>query len=236
MSQLKVFIGFDQVESVAYHVLNHSIQKRASAPVAVSPIMLSQLGSIYMRERDPRQSNEFSFTRFLVPFLCDYQGYAIFMDSDMILQADIHEIMHEVDPNAAVSVVKHDYTPTTTKKYLGNDQSKYAKKNWSSVMVFNCEKCKALTPEYVNTASGLELHQFKWLESESLIGELHKEWNHLVGELPENPDAKLIHFTIALPLWPEYMGCEWADQWWKEFNSMKHWDKNVIYTYEVKKT
>jgi hypothetical protein len=235
MSQLRGFIGFDQVESVAYHTCAHSIQKRASKPVAIAPIMLSQLQDIYYRNRDPRQSNEFSFSRFLVPYLCDFKGYAIFMDSDMILTTDIHEILQDIDPEAAVSVVKHEYQPSTDTKYLGNNQTRYEKKNWSSVMVFNCAKCKMLTPAYVNNASGLELHQFKWLESDDLIGSLDKEWNHLVGELPENPNAKLIHYTIALPLWPEYMDCEYADEWWREFNNMRHWDKNVIYTYEVKK-
>lgn len=235
MTQLKIFIGYDEVEAVAYNVLSHSIQTRASKPVSITPIMLSQLEDVYHRPRDPKQSNEFSFSRFLVPFLCDYEGYAIFMDSDIICTDDIHKIMEYVDPDAAVSVVKHDYIPSTQVKYLGNNQTKYVMKNWSSVMVFNCEKCADLTPEYINNASGLMLHQFHWVNHYDHIGELPSDFNHLVGELEPNPDAKLIHFTIALPLWPEYMDCEHADKWWAEFDKMKHWDKNVIYTFEVKK-
>lgn len=229
---LRVFIGYDKVESVAYHVLSHSIQRRASFPVQIAPIMLKQLGGIYWRDRDPRQSNEFSFSRFLVPYLCNYQGYAVFMDSDILCRTDINAIMADLDPDAAVSVVKHDYIPKSDRKYLGTVQYKYPCKNWSSVMVFNNAKCKALTPDYVNTASGLELHQFKWTD---FVGELDKEWNHLVGEYEPNPQAKLAHFTVGLPLWPEYMNQELSSEWWKEFDDMKHWDKNTVFTYQVNK-
>lgn len=229
---MRVFIGYDHVEAVAYHVLSHSIQRLASQPVAIAPIMLSQLRRWYTRERDPRQSNSFSFTRFLVPFLCGYKGHAIFMDSDILCRTDIHRIMDYVDQDAAVSVVQHDYTPSSEIKYLGNVQYKYPRKNWSSVMVFNCAKCATLTPEYVNFATPAELHQLQWADK---IGALPVEWNHLVGEYQPNEAAKLVHFTLGLPLWPEFMDCEYSREWWNEFDDMRHWDKNVIYTAEVKK-
>ena len=105
-------------------------------------------------------------------------------------------------------------------KFLGAIQTKYAKKNWSSVMLFNAAKCRALTPDYVNTASGLELHQFKWLESDDLIGEIPHRWNHLVGYDDPNPDASLVHYTIGGPYFDEYQDCEYADEWRQERDKM----------------
>lgn len=229
---MRVFLGYDHVESVAYHVCSNSIQRRASQPVAIAPIMLSQLQAWYRRPRDPRQSNDFSFARFLVPFLCGFKGTAIFMDSDFLCLTDIHKIMDDVDLNNVVTVVKHDYTPVDEIKYLGNKQYKYPRKNWSSMMVFNCEKCATLTTDYVNRATPSELHQLKWADS---IGELSTDWNHLVGEYEPNPKAKLVHYTRGLPLWPEYMGCEYSREWWQEFDDTIHWDKNVIYTHAIER-
>jgi hypothetical protein len=107
-------------------------------------------------------------------------------------------------------------------KFLGAVQTKYEKKNWSSVMLMNCAKCRALTPEYVNKASGLELHQFKWLEGDSLIGEIPAAWNHLVGYDAPRPDASLVHFTIGGPYFKDYANCEYADAWRKELAGMTH--------------
>ena len=213
---LKIFIGYDPNETIAYHVLAHSILCRSSVPVSITPLKLSQLP--LTRPKTEYQSTEFSFSRFLVPWLCDYEGTAIFMDCDMLVLDDIAEIA--VDPNAAVSVVKHDYTPRTEYKFLDQAQSRYHKKNWSSVMVFNNAKCKALTPTYVNEASGLELHQFKWLENDGLIGELDPAWNHLVGEYPANPNAKLVHYTLGTPCFKKFAQCEYAAEWHKERHAL----------------
>ena len=214
---IKIFIGFDAVESVAYHTLCHSILSRASVPVDFIPIKRSMLKSIHDREIDEKQSNEFSFTRFLVPFLCDYKGYAIFMDCDMLVLDDIKKLWDLKDWNKSIQVVKHDYTPKDSIKYLGTKQHPYPKKNWSSVMLFNCSHyhCKHLTPDFVNRATGLDLHQFKWTD-EDLIGSLPKEWNHLVGEYEENPDAKLVHFTVGGPYFHEYEECEFSEEWFIE--------------------
>lgn len=220
MKPLNIFIGFDQVESVAWHTLVHSILSRSSLPVSITPIKRSMLRDIHTRPLDPKQSNEFSFTRFLVPYLSDYEGWSLFMDADMLVTADICELFDLMDDRYAVQVVKHEYTPKNRVKYLDTVQYAYPKKNWSSVMLFNNEKCKALTPEYVNTASGLDLHQFKWLESEELIGELPYEWNHLVSDMPLCPDAKNIHYTVGGPYFREYMFCEHADKWHRERANM----------------
>ena len=135
---IRVFIGFDEVETVAFHVLSHSIHTRASRPVSIMPIITNQLKSFYEREWDEKQTNAFSFTRFLVPYLCDYEGYAIWMDCDMLCLDDIASLWQLASKNYAVKVVRHTHKPEEKEKYLGRKQSKYRRKNWSSVMLFNC--------------------------------------------------------------------------------------------------
>ena len=210
---IRVFIGFDSAEDVSFSVLAHSIHARASAPVAITPVMLSQLEDVYRRAHNPLQSTEFSFSRFLTPWLAGYEGWAVFMDCDMLMREDIAGLWKLRDERYAVQVVKHVHVPKEAVKFNEHTQTKYEKKNWSSVMLMNCARCKALTPEYVNNASGLELHQFKWLESEELIGALPAKWNHLVSYDPPRPDAALAHFTIGGPWFKEYEDCEFADEW-----------------------
>jgi len=181
---IRIFIGFDPREAVAFNVLAHSIQARASQPVAIAPLMLSQLGTLMWRERHNLQSSDFSFSRFLVPHLCDYQGWALFMDCDMLVRDDVAKLWHLRDEAFAVQCVKHDHVPAEATKFLGEAQTRYEKKNWSSVMLFNNAKCRALTPDYVNTASGLDLHRFNWLGNDELIGEIPRRWNHLVDYDP----------------------------------------------------
>jgi hypothetical protein len=135
------------------------------------------------------------------------------MDCDMLMLDDIARLWALRDERYAVMVVKHVHTPKETVKFLGEPQSRYEKKNWSSVMLFNNARCTALDTEYVNRASGLELHQFKWLESEALIGDLPDRWNHLVGYNPPRDDAALVHYTLGGPYFPDYASCEYADQW-----------------------
>lgn len=207
----RVFIGFDHNEIAAYHTLAHSILMRASVPVSITPLKLSQLPMT--RKRDPKQSTEFSFSRFLVPWLCGYKGEAIFMDCDMLMREDIASMRGT--RGAAVSVVKHKYMPRPEDKFLGQQQTIYAKKNWSSVMLFDNEQCRTLTPAYVNKASGLALHQFNWLDEEQ-VGELDKGWNHLVDEYAPNPDAKLVHFTRGGPWFAKYRDCEYSKEWREE--------------------
>jgi len=119
-----------------------------------------------------------------------------------------------------VMVVKHHHVPKETVKFLGEPQSKYEKKNWSSVMLFNNSRCRALTPDYVNTASGLELHQFKWLRGDDLIGALPDRWNHLVGYNPPRRDAAVVHYTLGGPYFDEYRNCEYSKEWFAERDAM----------------
>ena len=126
----------------------------------------------------------------------------------------------ERDDDSAVQVVKHSHVPAEKVKFLGATQTKYEKKNWSSVMLMNCARCTALTPDYVNTASGLELHQFKWLGDDALIGELPHEWNHLVAYDPPRAGAANVRYTIGGPYFSAYRDCEYAQEWFAERASM----------------
>jgi lipopolysaccharide biosynthesis glycosyltransferase len=220
---LRIFIGYDSKEPTAYHVLAHSILRQASIPVAITPLALPNLARIYKRERGPLESTEFSLTRFLVPYLSNYEGHSVFLDCDMLCQADILELFFYIltFPEAALLVVPHDYTPKSSTKFLGQVQSVYPRKNWSSMMVFNNERCKALTPDYVNSASGAELHQFKWLD-DSEIEFLPPEWNWLVGEYRPNPNAKLLHYTLGGPWFPETADCDHSDLWEAEKRRLLH--------------
>lgn len=219
---INVFIGFDPKEAGAFSVLAYSIHEHASQPVCVTPLMLTQLKDVYKRERNPLQSTEFSFSRFLTPYLSNYEGWSIFMDCDMLVTEDIVNLWNMRDDRYAVMCVKHDHQPTEDIKFLDAVQTKYQKKNWSSVMMFNNAKCRALTPEYVNTATGLELHQFKWLANDDLIGEIPQRWNHLVGYNEPNPNAALIHYTIGGPYFHEYADCEHNQAWFDARDRMLH--------------
>ena len=217
---IPIFIGYDSKVKIAYHVLAESILRNSSTPVTISPINLNNLKNIYTRKQDPLASTEFSFSRFLVPHLMNYNGWAIFMDSDMVMLSDITKLWNLRNEDYVIQVCKHEYIPKSKNKFLGNPQTVFAKKNWSSLMLMNCSKCKTLTPEYVNTKSGLELHQFKWLD-ENLIGELPLEWNWLVGEYSYKKDVHNIHFTEGGPYFKEYKNTEYADKWFEIYNMTK---------------
>ena len=220
---LNVYIGYDPKESAAFYTLAHSILRRASIPVAIAPLMRTQLKDIYTRERGPTESTEFSMTRFLVPHLSGYAGWSVFMDCDMLCLADIGELAARIDrqPDKAVLVCKHDYVPRTERKFLDQVQTKYPRKNWSSLMVFNNARCRALTVDYVNSAPGLELHRFNWTE-DGLIGEIPLEWNWLVGEYDHSPKAKIVHYTLGGPYFDAYRDCDYASEWFAEFEAMRH--------------
>ena len=234
MKPLNIFIGMDQVESVAWHTLAHSIMSLASVPVSITPVFRRNLDGIYTRKRDPQQSNEFSFTRFLVPFLSRYEGWALFMDCDMLVRTDIKELFDLADPDKAVMVVKHDYTPHDKVKYLGNTQYDYPRKNWSSVVLWNCAHPKnaEITPELVNTMAPSYLHRFLWLEDNE-IGELPLAWNWLVGEYPighkgvELEDIKNWHWTNYGPWLREFHHVDGAEEWFETKMLMQHATQNV---------
>lgn len=216
---INISIGYDRRIPVASSTLMHSITARASKPVTFTLLNLDQLqaSGLYSREVNPLQSTEFSFSRFLAPYLCNYEGWTIFMDNDMILLDDIAKLWDLRDDKYSVMCVQHRHEPKEDAKFMGEAQTKYEKKNWSSVMLFNNAKCKALTPEFVNEASGLELHQFKWLDSDDLIGEIPQKWNYLADytELDEKPG--LVHYTTGGPFYPGFKDTEFATEWYQEF-------------------
>jgi lipopolysaccharide biosynthesis glycosyltransferase len=219
---IRVFLGYDTRETVAWHVAAHSIMCRATEPVSIAPVSLALLGDVFARERDGKQSTDFSFTRFLSPHLCAYEGWALFMDCDVLVLDDIARLWALRDDRFAVQVVKHDHRPRETTKFRGQKQTSYPRKNWSSVMLMNCARCAALTPAYVNTASGLELHRFNWLENDDLIGELPHRWNHLVDYDPplQESGISLLHYTSGGPWFADYANCGYADAWRAERERM----------------
>ena len=211
---LRIFVGMDlAVEPVAYSVFCQSVIEKASIPVSFTPLALNTLKGYTETHTDA--SNSFIYSRFLVPYLCDYKGLALWLDGDMICRTDIAEILqYATDPSIAVSVVKHDYTTKHPVKYLGAKNEDYPRKNWSSVMLFNCGawRNKDLTPEYIMKATGKQLHRFEWLKDE-LIGELPKDWNWLADEQDYNDSAKIVHFTIGTPCFKDYQTKSYADEW-----------------------
>jgi len=218
---INIFIGYDSKEKVAFSTLSYSIIKNSTKPISITPIYLNNIKDDFVRERNNLSSTEFSFSRFIIPHLMNYQGWALFMDCDMLMKADVSELWRLRDDRYAVQVCKHDYTPKEKTKFLGQTQTAYPKKNWSSVMLMNCKKCTQLTPNYVNRASGLELHQYKWLEGDHLIGELPLEWNWLVGEYEHKEDVKNVHYTKGGPWFEEYKNCDYSQDWFNYYNDLK---------------
>ncbi len=218
---IRVFIGFDSREGVAVNVLTDSIQAQASRPVQIAQVRLHQLQGIYRRPKHPLQSTDFSFSRFLVPWLCDYEGWALFIDADMLCLGDIAELWNLRDEQSAIQVVKHEHTCDTGLKFQGEPQTPYARKNWSSVMLFNCSRCRVLTPELVNTASGLNLHQLLWLNDDE-IGDLPGHWNVLVGVQPVPTDARLLHYTLGGPWFNDCKMMAYADRWHHAHRALNH--------------
>jgi lipopolysaccharide biosynthesis glycosyltransferase len=219
---IRIFIGYDDNETIAYHVLANSIMRHASQPVAITPIVKRHMQSFYTRERSIIESTDFSFTRFLVPYLSEYQGWSVFMDCDMLMTADIAELWAMRDDKFAVMCVKHDYVVRDDVKFLSAVQTKYEKKNWSSVMLFNNSQCTTLTPEVVASETGLFLHQFRWLSGDDRIGNLPMTWNYLVGEMTMPGTPKLIHYTLGTPCFESYRECEHAELWFAELRLLSH--------------
>jgi hypothetical protein len=224
---LSIYIGYDPRESIAFYTLAHSILRRSSVPISIAPLAQSQLKGIYRRQRGPTESTEFSLTRFLVPLLSEFRGWSLYMDCDMLCRVDIAGLAAEIARHGdkAVLLCKHEYAPKGERKFLDQVQTKYPRKNWSSLMLFNNERCRALTPDYVNSASGLELHRFAWIE-DRLIGGLELEWNWLVGEYPHNAAARIVHFTRGGPYFEPYRNSDYAEEWFAEFDSMRQCDRS----------
>ena len=217
---INLYVGYDEREAIAYHVFCHSVIKNTSIPVKITPLVLSQLKEFNETHQD--RSNDFVYSRFLTPYLNEFDGWAIFADGDMICQADLKELIGMADPNKALMVVKHDYQTKASIKYLGNINENYPRKNWSSVILWNCShpKHRILTPEFVSNQTGKFLHRFSWLDDND-IGELPVEWNWLACEYEKNTDAKLIHYTLGTPCFKDFRDTDMAEIWYDYYESAK---------------
>lgn len=197
---LRIFIGHDPRQTVSTQVLMHSLYARSSQPLAITPLRIENM-PIKREGLTP-----FTYSRFLVPWLCNYEGWALFLDADMLCLGDISELFEWNDPDKAVMVVKN------TQRY-----------EWASLILFNCKTCSMLTPEFVNNYN--RLHTFGFLH-DTEIGVLPLEFNHLVGYCDARPDAKLVHFTQGIPAFAETEECEYAKAWREEamhMTSTKPW-------------
>jgi lipopolysaccharide biosynthesis glycosyltransferase len=215
MKPIPIFIGYDPREAIAFHTCVNSIVRHASQPVSIMPLALNNFQDYTETHTDG--SNQFIYSRFLVPHLMDYQGQAIFMDGDMIVRGDIAELWAMRDLGKDVQVVKHDYKTRMPVKYLGSKNEDYPRKNWSSVMIFNCQNfpTKKLTPDYIQKSTGAHLHRFEWT-TDNRVGALPPEWNWLPDEYGVNPNAKLLHYTLGTPCFHEFATTTMADEWHRE--------------------
>lgn len=213
---IPVVVGYDPREAVAFHTCANSIIRHASEPVSIVPLALNVLAPFYT-EKHGDGSNQFIYSRFLVPYLMGFKGHAIFLDGDMVVTADIAELWRLRSHWHAVQVVKHDYETRVPIKYLGAKNESYPRKNWSSVILWNCGHYgnRTLTPDYVQSQTGAHLHRFQWLQDER-IGDIPMEWNWLCTEYEDNPAAKLLHYTIGTPCFKDYEQAPMASFWHKE--------------------
>lgn len=210
--KITIIVGFDQREAIAYHTFTQSIIEKSSLPVFFIPLALNTLNGFKENHKD--RSNDFIYSRFLTPYLNNFEGWAIFADGDMICQSDIRELWDLRDESKALLVVKHDYLTKANRKYLGNINENYPRKNWSSLILWNCAhpKHSILTPNFISNQSGQFLHRFSWLD-DSDIGDLPKEWNWLALEYPINNSAKIIHYTLGTPCFKDYRDTDMSDIW-----------------------
>lgn len=214
---IPIFIGYDPREAVVFHVCSNSIIRHSSKPVQIIPLALNLLQGYKETHNDG--SNAFIYSRFLVPYLMGYTGHAIYIDGDMVVKSDIVELWEERTFFKDVQVVKHDYKTKKPIKYLGSKNEDYPRKNWSSVILWNCESMtnECLTPEFIQKSTGKFLHRFEWI-NDSKIGELPIEWNWLPDEFGPNNNAKILHYTLGAPCFDEFKDTEMSIDWHNELD------------------
>ncbi len=194
---LHIFVGYDPREAIAFHTCVNSLIRHSSKPLTIHPLALANLKGYTEGHKDG--SNDFIYSRFLVPYLMGWRRRALYIDGDMVVTDDISKLFDLGGSYTAVDVVKHDYKTKKTVKYFDAKNEDYPRKNWSSVILWNCWNYahRKLTPDFVAEQQGSYLHRFEWLKDEQ-IGDLPKEWNWL-DEYGDNPEAKLIHWTCGIP-------------------------------------
>ena len=219
---INFYIGYDSKQPYIAEVCYSSMLKWVS--VDKLHFIKKENLSIYNRPEDPNQATEFSFTRFLTPYLNSYEGWAVFCDADFLWMNDPNSLKKYLDPNLAVQCVQHNisFEQLSSQKMDGKSQIWYPKKNWSSLMLLNCSHplLKKLTPEVVNTSSASYLHQLDWAKLS--IGNLPITYNFLVGYYPSEKNIHAYHFTDGVPLHPGYENCEYNELWLNEYNKMNN--------------
>lgn len=242
----RVFVGWDSREDIAYQICRRSILARASEPVEVSRLRQDTLRAhgLYWREADPLSSTEFTFTRFLVPHLAGYEGWALFCDCDFLWLGDISELVGLTDDRYAVICVHHDYRPPERIKMDGKIQTQYPRKNWSSMVLYNCghPSNKVLTPDVVNRETGAFLHRFQWLD-DSEIGAVPETWNWLEGwcQRPKGGAPNVIHYTRGGPWFENWQDVDYAREWldeqeaWSAEGGQPQWDVLDFWFEETKR-
>lgn len=206
---LRIFIGWDSRFPEPADVLSFSLHKYASIPLDIRYLKLDELR--LSRQHDPLASTEFTYSRFLVPYLCGYQGKAVFMDNDMLCLGDIKQLDDLDMTSLALRVVKHDYSPSNTTKMYGCPQTSYPRKNWSSLMLMNCDNLRLWTKDVVETATGAYLHRFQDIPDDQ-IGSIPKTWNTLDWM---DDETQLIHYTNGGPWFEEYEDHPHAGIWYR---------------------
>lgn len=226
MKTIPIFVGYDTKETIAYHTCVNSIIRHSTNPISIIPLSLNLLKDYNETHNDG--SNQFIYSRFLVPYLMDYNGWAIFIDGDMIIREDITELYNLQNNDYAAMVVKHDYKTKSNIKYLGSKNEDYPRKNWSSVVLWNCghNKNQILNPELIQKSNGSYLHRFSWLDDND-IGSLPIEWNWLPDEYGENNNAKLLHYTLGTPCFDEFNNTTQSSEWHKELELTTYYQKNA---------
>jgi hypothetical protein len=225
-SPFRVFIGWDRREPEAYEVAKFSLIRRASVPVVVTPIKVDELRArgLYRREADPLAATEFTYSRFLTPALAGFSGWALFCDCDFLWLGDIAGLASYTREPKAVFCVQHDYRPKEKTKMDGAVQTSYPRKNWSSLMLFNCDHAavRGLTPDLVNRESGAYLHRMQWA-ADADIGALPVTWNWLEGwnEKPAQGTPKVVHYTRGGPWFAQWQDVDYGDLWREEFAEMQ---------------
>lgn len=227
---MKAYIGWDSREVPAYQVAEKSLRRRTTVPVDVTPLKVEQLAAqgLLRRPTDTRghrydlpsnapASTEFAISRFLVPLLAQ-TGWALFTDCDVVFLGDVAELLDLADPQYAVMCVKHtNEWKNPTMKMDGQIQTAYPRKNWSSVMLWNCDHPanRRLSLVDINERRGFDLHGLYWLH-DAEIGTLPREWNWLVNVEPMPADPKIAHFTLGGPFTPGWQGAPHDDIWYQE--------------------
>jgi lipopolysaccharide biosynthesis glycosyltransferase len=221
----RIYVGWDAREPEAFEVAEFSLKRRASIPLTVMPIKLDELRAkgLYHRDQDPLASTEFTYSRFLTPSLAGYRGWALFCDCDFLWLSDVASLVEYTRVPKALYCVQHDYRPTETTKMDGAAQTVYPRKNWSSLMLFNCDHpaVQSLTPEVVNRESGAYLHRMQWVKDED-IGALPVDWNWLEGwnRKPAQGPPKVVHFTRGGPWFERWQNVDYGELWCAERDEM----------------